>query len=128
MIELTREVKILRGKDKGKQSIERVLYVSSLEMKPAQAPQLLHTTRDYWDIESGLHQRLDVTAREDASRVRNRNALLVLGLARRSMIGVFRDWRRRRKNQRQSTLSDFYSAMTSFNHRQGWRKLRSLVK
>lgn len=128
VVEITREVKILRGKDKGKQSSERVLYVSSLEMKPAQAPQLLQTIRDYWDIECGLHQRLDVTAGEDASRVRNRNALLVLGLARRSLMGLFRDWRRRRKNQRQSTLSDFYGAMKKFNQREGWRKLYSRQK
>lgn len=128
MVEITREVRILRGKDKGKQSTERVLYVSSLEMKPAQAPRLLQTARDYWDIESGLHQRLDVTASEDASRVRNRNALLVLGLARRSMMGIFRDWRRRRKNQRQSTLKDFYDAMKKFNQRDGWRTLYSHSK
>lgn len=127
-MEITREVKILRGKDKGKHSTERVLYVSSLEMKPLEAPQLLQTIREYWDIESGLHQRLDVTAREDASRVRHRNALLVLGLARRSMMGIFRDWRRRQKNQRQSTLKDFYDAMNKFNYRQGWRKLHSRLK
>lgn len=128
VIEITREVKILRGKDKGKQSTGRVLYVSSLEMKPAEAPRLLQTIRGYWDIESGLHQRLDVTAREDASRVRNRNALLVLGLARRSMRGIFRDWRRRRRNQRQSTLKDFYDAMRKFDQREGWRKLYARQK
>lgn len=128
VIEITREVIVLRGKDKGKQSTERVLYVSSLEMKPREAPQLLQSARDYWDIESGLHQRLDVTAKEDASRVRNRNALLVLGLARRSMMGIFRDWRRRRENQRQSTLKDFYDAMKKFNQREGWQKLYSHSK
>ncbi len=97
-------------------------------MKPLEAPQLLQTIRDYWDIESGLHQRLDVTAKEDASRMRNRNALLVLGLARRSMMGILRDGRRRRKNQRQSTLSDFYGAMKKFNQCEGWRKLYSRQK
>jgi hypothetical protein len=70
-----------------------------------------------------LHHRLDVIAREDDSRVRNRNALLVLGLVRRSIIGIFRDWRRRQKNKSQSTLNDFCSAMNRFNHRQGWHKL-----
>jgi len=123
VIELTREVTILRGKDKGKQTIERVLYVSSLEMDPERAVTLLGTIRAYWDIESGLHQRLDVTAREDASRVRNRNSLLVLGIVRRSIMGIFRDWRRRGKNQRQSTLKDFHDAMSAFNQRQAFTKL-----
>ena len=123
MVEITREVKILRGKDQGRHSTERVLYVSSREFEPGHAPRLLRTIRAYWDIEGGLHQRLDVTAREDASRVRNRNRLLVLGIMRRSKMGIFRDWRRGRANQRQSTLSDVYDAMNQFNCRQGWQKL-----
>jgi len=128
VIELTREVTFLKGKDKGKQTIERVLYVSSLEMDRERAGILLGTIRDYWDIESGLHQRLDVTAREDASRVRNRNSLLVLGIVRRSIMGIFRDWRRRRKNQRQSTLKDFHDSMGAFNQRQAFAKLISRSK
>ena len=100
-----------------------MLYVSSLEMDRVRAGTLLGTIRDYWDIESGLHQRLDVTAREDASRVRNRNSLLVLGIVRRSIMGIFRDWRRRRKNQRQSTLKDFHDTMSAFNQRQAFTKL-----
>jgi len=125
VIELTREVTILKGKGKGKgkQTMERVLYVSSLEMDPARAAALLGTIRDYWDIEGGLHQRLDVTAREDASRVRHRNSLLVLGIVRRSIMGIFRDWRRRRKNERQSTLKDFHDTMSAFNQRQAFAKL-----
>ena len=128
VVEITREVRILRGKDKGKQSSETVLYVSSLAMDPAKAPLLLQNIRIYWDIESGLHQRLDVTAREDASRVRNRNALLVLGIARRGVMGVFRSWRSQQRNQRQSTLQDFYDTMKRFHCRQAWQKLRARQK
>ena len=87
-------------------------------MDPEEAPLLLKEIRIYWDIESGLHQRLDVTAREDANRVRNRDALLVFGLARRGVMGVFRAWRSQRRNQRQSTLLDFYDTMKRFHCRQ----------
>ena len=73
--------------------------------------------RRYWDIEGGLHQRLDVSAGEDSSRVRNRNALLVLGILRRGAMGIYYQWRRRRKNLRQSTLKDFHDSMNKFNHR-----------
>lgn len=123
VVEITREVTILRGKDAGKHTLETVYYLSSLEMRSDQAGELLGLIRQYWGIEGGLHQRLDVTAREDASRVRNRNAILVLGILRRSMIGHFSRWRRKRKNKRQSTLQDFYDANNAFNNRLAFRSL-----
>jgi predicted transposase YbfD/YdcC len=124
VVEVTREVTVLRGKDKGKSTRETVLYVSSLEFHPPQADQLLGFVRLYWDIESGLHQRLDVSAREDASRVRNPNAILVLGIARRATFGLYHQWRRRRKRPRQSTLRDFHDAMDRFNHRLAFSQLQ----
>jgi predicted transposase YbfD/YdcC len=115
--ELTRTTTVLKGKNKGKTSVERMVYLSSLEPDAARADELLRRVRQYWDIEGGLHQRLDVSGGEDASRVRNRNALLVLGILRRCAIGVCYDWRRHRGNLRQSTFKDFHDAMNRFNHR-----------
>jgi predicted transposase YbfD/YdcC len=123
VVEITREVTILSGKDKGQRTQQTVLYLSSLEMAPQRAASLLDTIREYWTIEGGLHQRLDVTACEDASRVRHPNSLLVLGILRRSINGIYEDWKRRRKNKRQSTLKDFHDAMNAFNHRQAFTKL-----
>ena len=123
MVEVTREVSILRGKDKGKRSLETVLYVSSLEFDPQRAEQLLAFIRLYWGIEGGLHQRLDVTAGEDKSRVQNRNAIRILGLARRAISGLYHEWRRHHKSPRQSTLRDFYDDMDRFNHRNAFAKL-----
>ncbi len=53
----------------------------------------------------------------DASRVRNRNAILVLGVLRRSAVGIFCHWRRHRKNLWQSTFKDGHDAMNPFNYR-----------
>ena len=79
-------------------------------------------------LKAGCTSRLDVTAREDVSRVRNRNALLVLGIARRSVAGIFGRWRRQRRNRRQSTLQDFYDTMKRFHMREAWQKLRPSPK
>ncbi|MEI7535507.1 MAG: hypothetical protein WCK57_14160 [Verrucomicrobiae bacterium] len=115
VLEVTREVTFLAGKNKGTNTREQVLYVSTHKPDAAKADKLLAKIRDYWGIEGGLHQRLDVTAREDESRVRNRNSLLVLGMLRRTCMSIYDDWRRRRKNKRQSTLKDFHDKMSAFN-------------
>jgi predicted transposase YbfD/YdcC len=125
VVELIRATEILTGKDKGKCSLETVYYVSSLPLVPQNALALLRVIRSYWGIESGHHYRLDVTAREDASRVRDRNSLLVLGHVRRIVLGLFYAWRAARKNQRQSTLKDFHDAMDRHQHRAAWRLLQS---
>ena len=117
VVEITREVEILKGKDKGKLTKERVLYVCTLDPDPLRGEEILARVRSYWGIEGGLHQRLDVSCGEDSSRVRNRNALLVLGIMRRITLGIYLHWRKRRKNQRQSTVKDFHDAMNRFNHR-----------
>ncbi|MGH8018695.1 MAG: hypothetical protein ACREIA_10445 [Opitutaceae bacterium] len=67
-MEVTREVTVLEGKDRGRHHVETALLVSSLPIAPQNA--LLLIIRGYWGIEAG-HHRLDVTAREDAGRVRN---------------------------------------------------------
>ncbi len=125
MLEVTREVSFLSGKSKGKTSFERVYYVCSLEFDPLRTAEILASIREYWDIEGGLHQRLDVSAREDASRVRNRNALLILAIVRRNMLGHFYKWRAGRKNKRQSTLMDYYDSMSAFNNRRAFQTIRS---
>jgi len=82
--------------------------------------EMLNLLRKYWDIEGLLHQSLDVTAREDGSRVKNRNSLLILGIARRSAIGIKKDWAKSRKGKRNSMMIDFYDAMNKDNNRQAF--------
>ena len=121
VVEMTRATEILKGKDKGKCSLETVYYVSSLPMVPENAMALLLLIRSYWGIETGHHSRLDVTAREDSSRVRHRNSLRVLGQVRRIVIGFYYAWRATRKNKRQSTLKDFHETMAHHQLREAWR-------
>ena len=51
------------------------------------------------------------------SCVRHRNAILILGIVRRSIMGIYQDGHRRRKNQLQPALRDFYDAINAFHHR-----------
>ena len=125
VVEMTRATEILTGKDKGKCSLETVYYVSSLPLVPENAMALLLLIRSYWGIESGHHYRLEVTAMEDASRVRHRNSLRVLGDVRRIVMGFYYAWRASRRNKRQSTLKDFHDTMDRHQHREAWCLLRS---
>lgn len=51
----------------GQTTVEQRLYLSSL---PADAPEFARAVRNHWGIENKLHWTLDVTFREDHSRVR----------------------------------------------------------
>jgi len=57
--------------------------LSSRQPELVSPSQWLADQRAYWGIETGLHQRLDVSADEDRSRVRHRNAAWVLAMFRR---------------------------------------------
>ena len=48
--------------------------------------------RGYWVIESRLYHALDISLDEDRSRVRHRNAALVLGMFRRLVVSGANAW------------------------------------
>jgi predicted transposase YbfD/YdcC len=72
---------------KGKVTAEIRHYLSSAKL-PSET--LAAAIRNHWRIESGLHWVLDVTFREDASRVRERNAARNLALLRRIALNLVR--------------------------------------
>jgi hypothetical protein len=80
------------------------------------AAMMSEADRKYWGIENGLHLRLDVSAGEDRSRVRNPTSVLNLAMIRRATISVAIDWIQRGRNKRQATLQGFYDFMSSKNH------------
>jgi predicted transposase YbfD/YdcC len=87
---------------------ETVWLVTSREPARLAASQWLHATRQYWGVEGGLHQRLDASLREDDCRVRDRNAVWVLGMFRRLAISLFAHWRAADPKRQHATMTDFH--------------------
>jgi predicted transposase YbfD/YdcC len=71
----------------GKVTAEIRYYLSSSELPPAQ---LATAIRSHWAIENRLHWVLDVGFNEDASRVRERNAVRNLALLRKIALNFAR--------------------------------------
>lgn len=87
------------------------LLLTSRPPEALSAARWLFEQRAYWGIEAGLHQRLDVSADEDRSRVRHRNAAWTLSLFRRISISLFMHWRSQDPKRHKKTLPDFHEEM-----------------
>ena len=72
----------------GKASIETRYFISSL---PADAEELLRVTRAHWSVENKLHWSLDVSFREDESRIRIGHAQQNLALVRKLALNLLRN-------------------------------------
>jgi hypothetical protein len=96
---------------------ETVALVTSLPPEELKATQWLHDNRAAWGIESGLHQRLDVSHLDDLCRVPHPKAMRVLGMLRRFSNSLFLHWRSRQKKPQHKTTTDFFSAMNAQHHR-----------
>lgn len=83
--------------------------------------QMLEGDRNYWGIENDLHQRLDVIAGEDRSRVRHRNAALNLAVIRRAVVSVAIRWIRHCKDKRRATMSGFYDSMAAHSAQKAFK-------
>ena len=79
----------------GRVSIEQRYFITSLsDVKSFQ-----QAVRSHWGIENKLHWRLDVTFREDESRIRRGNAAHNIGVIRHMAMNLLK--REKTKNQLQ---------------------------
>jgi predicted transposase YbfD/YdcC len=72
-------------KYKGKMTIERRYFISSLKVDATKFGKLI---RDHWGIENTLHWTLDVAFNEDASRIHERNAAKNMAALRKIALGL----------------------------------------
>lgn len=77
-----------RVKRKGKWTRKIIYLLTSLTLEELQAQGMLSLKRGYWVVESRLHHCLDITLREDQSRVRRPTAARVLGTIRRVVMSL----------------------------------------
>lgn len=106
-------------------SPETVALVTSLPPAELNAAQWLEFNRAAWGIESGLHQRLDVSHRDDQCRVRLPQSMRVIGMFRRFSNSLFMHWRSRQKYPRHKTTTDFFTAINAQHHRYALRCLQA---
>lgn len=85
--------------------------ITSAGSEKLQAQSWLHLNREGWGIESGLHQRLDVSYNDDRCRVQSDQGMLVLGMYRRIANSLFMEWRQRQRRPEHVTTTDFQTLM-----------------
>lgn len=115
-----------RVRRKGKKTTEINYLISSLTQEELDARGMHQLKRGYWVIESRLHHPLDVTMAEDQSRVRHRNAALVLAMFRRVAVTLALEWLQTvRAVKPRATVRSFQKR---FHHRDGGpERLQALI-
>ena len=91
---------------------EEVALITSAPIERLNAKQWLSLNRQGWGIESGLHQRLDVSYNDDRCRVQNTKAMLILGMYRRLANSLFMSWRQQQRRPEHVTTTDFQTVMS----------------
>jgi hypothetical protein len=95
---------------------EEVALITSAPISVLPAMLWLQLNRKGWGIESGLHQRLDVSYNDDRCRVQSDNGIWVLGMFRRLANSLFVQWSTQQRRPERVTTTTFQTVMAE-NHR-----------
>lgn len=104
---------------------EEVCLITSLPPEELDATQWLRFNRQGWGIESGLHQRLDVSHNDDRCRVRHPNAMMLFALMRRFANSLMVQWQSQFPKPAHKTTADFQSHFSQEHCRRGLSFLTS---
>jgi hypothetical protein len=103
--------------------LTRTWLVASRAPRQLSEAQWLDLEQGRWGIETRTHHTLDVTHREDESRVRQPNAASVLGIFRRLSNALKQIWAKGRP-KREATSRDW----TEENHFNRWKGIRLFTR
>lgn len=90
---------------------ERVALITSAQPERLKASHWLQLNRLGWGIESGLHQRLDVSYNDDRCRVQNPKTILILGMYRRLANSLFVEWSHAQRRPDHVTTANFQTLL-----------------
>jgi hypothetical protein len=102
---------------------EEVALITSAPPERLNAVQWLQLNRAAWGIESGLHQRLDISYNDDRCRVQSDNGIWIFGMFRRIANSLFMEWRAAQRRPDQVTTTDFQTLLAQENRRRALRLL-----
>jgi hypothetical protein len=100
---------------------EAVALITSAPPERLNAAQWLKLNRESWGIESGLHQRLDISYNDDRCRVQSDNGIWIFGAFRRLANSLFMEWRGAQRRPDHVTTTDFQAWLTQENRRRALR-------
>jgi len=106
--------RLLRQSDGRKDEEVALITSAPASLLPAMLWLLLN--RKGWGIESGLHQRLDISYNDDKCRVQSDNGIRILGMFRRIANSTFIEWSSHQRRPDHVTTTDFQTLMAE-NHR-----------
>ena len=98
--------------------------VSSRPAAQFSVEQFLHGDREYWGVESGLHQRLDCSAFEDRLRIKHKGALKIVGLFSRVGVALFVRWAQQQPRVRDRT----FPTWREWNSGHRWHMIRQVTQ
>lgn len=95
---------------------EEVALITSAPVSLLPALLWLRLNPKGWGIESGLHQRLDVSYNDDRCRVQSNNGMWILGMFRRIANSLFMEWSAHQPRPDHVPTTTFQTLMAE-NHR-----------
>ena len=119
----TQAARLLRQTEGRKE--EEVALITSAPLGVLDAALWLRLNRQGWGIESGLHQRLDVSYNDDRCRVQSDNGMWVLGMFRRLANSLFMEWRATQRRPEHLTTTDFQTLMAQDHRAAALRLVRN---
>jgi hypothetical protein len=109
----------------GKTADPEVEYlVSSRTARRLCPEEFLHLDRQYWGVESGLHQRLDCSGFEDRLRVHHKGAVHILGVFARVGVALFVRWAKKQRLVRDRTFPKW----REWNSGHRWHMIRLAIE
>ena len=109
----------------GKDAKLEVEYLVTSRLTGQLPPEeFLRNDREYWGVESGLHQRLDCSGFEDRLRVRHKGVAHILGLFARVGVALYVRWAPKQRLVRERT----YPKWREWNCGHRWHILRQVTE